>query len=64
MLPRRRAPRGSRKKDDAQWARFKAAQDTFFAARNAGGATEGMLNGLLNEFPGYIPAARKAGLIR
>lgn len=31
----RRAPRGSRKKDDAQWARFKAAQDTFFAARNA-----------------------------
>ena len=29
------APRGSRKKDDAQWARFKAAQDTFFAARNA-----------------------------
>lgn len=31
----RRAPRGSRKKDDAQWKRFKAAQDTFFAARNA-----------------------------
>ncbi|MCL6423495.1 DUF349 domain-containing protein [Brachybacterium sp. JHP9] len=28
------APRGNRKKDDAQWARFKAAQDTFFAARN------------------------------
>ncbi len=36
----------------------------FFAARDAGGATEGMLKGLLNEFPGYIPAARKAGLIR
>ena len=31
----RRAPRGARKKDDAQWKRFKAAQDTFFAARNA-----------------------------
>ncbi len=31
----REAPRGSRKKDDAQWARFKKAQDTFFAARNA-----------------------------
>ncbi|GAB2550482.1 DUF349 domain-containing protein [Brachybacterium huguangmaarense] len=31
----RAAPRGNRKKDDAQWARFKAAQDTFFAARNA-----------------------------
>ena len=31
----RRAPRGSRKKDDAQWKRFKAAQDTFFQARNA-----------------------------
>jgi hypothetical protein len=31
----RRAPRGSRKKDDSQWKRFKAAQDTFFAARNA-----------------------------
>lgn len=30
----RSAPRGSRKKDDAQWARFKAAQDHFFAARN------------------------------
>ncbi|WP_259559456.1 DUF349 domain-containing protein [Brachybacterium sillae] len=31
----RAAPRGSRRTDDAQWARFKAAQDTFFAARNA-----------------------------
>jgi hypothetical protein len=30
----RGAPRGNRKKDDAQWARFKAAQDTFFTARN------------------------------
>lgn len=29
------APRGTRAKDDAQWARFKAAQDVFFAARNA-----------------------------
>lgn len=31
----RAAPRGNRKKDDSQWARFKAAQDTFFTARNA-----------------------------
>ncbi|MGP5716233.1 DUF349 domain-containing protein [Brachybacterium tyrofermentans] len=31
----REAPRGSRKKDDAQWKRFKAAQDRFFTARNA-----------------------------
>lgn len=31
----KQAPRGQRKKDDAQWARFKAAQDHFFAARNA-----------------------------
>ncbi|GAA4528073.1 DUF349 domain-containing protein [Brachybacterium paraconglomeratum] len=31
----RNAPRGGRKKDDAQWKRFKAAQDTFFSARNA-----------------------------
>lgn len=31
----RQAPRGNRKKDDAQWKRFKAAQDTFFQARNA-----------------------------
>lgn len=31
----RAAPRGNRKKDDAQWARFKAAQDAFFERRNA-----------------------------
>lgn len=31
----RQAPRGNRRKDDAQWARFKAAQDTFFTARKA-----------------------------
>ncbi|MGY5764344.1 DUF349 domain-containing protein [Brachybacterium sp. DNPG3] len=31
----RSAPRGGRKKDDEQWARFKAAQDRFFEARNA-----------------------------
>lgn len=31
----RAAPRGNRKKDDAQWARFKAAQDSFFERRNA-----------------------------
>lgn len=30
----RAAPRGSRKDDDALWARFKAAQDTFYGARN------------------------------
>lgn len=35
MAEWRAAPRGGRKKDDAQWARFKAAQDTFFSARNA-----------------------------
>lgn len=35
MAQWRAAPRGSRKKDDAQWKRFKAAQDTFFTARNA-----------------------------
>ncbi|MCT2150137.1 DUF349 domain-containing protein [Dermabacter vaginalis] len=31
----RAAPRGNRKKDDAQWAKFKAAQDSFFERRNA-----------------------------
>ena len=31
----RAAPRGNRKKDDAQWAKFKAAQDSFFDRRNA-----------------------------
>ena len=31
----RAAPRGNRKKDDAQWAKFKAAQDAFFERRNA-----------------------------
>ncbi|HCX84420.1 MAG TPA: DUF349 domain-containing protein, partial [Micrococcales bacterium] len=31
----RAAPRGSRKDDDALWARFKAAQDHFFGARTA-----------------------------
>jgi hypothetical protein len=36
----------------------------FFAARDAGGTTEGMLDGLLNELPAYIPAARQAGLLR
>lgn len=29
------APRASRKEEDAWWARFRAAQDTFFAARSA-----------------------------
>ncbi|MCX6459748.1 MAG: DUF349 domain-containing protein [Actinobacteria bacterium] len=29
------APRGGRKDEDAWWARFRAAQDTFFEARNA-----------------------------
>jgi hypothetical protein len=31
----KRAGRASRKEDDALWARFRAAQDTFFEARNA-----------------------------
>lgn len=30
--------RGARKADDAQWARFRAAQDVFFAARDAANA--------------------------
>ncbi|GGE63076.1 hypothetical protein GCM10011401_07710 [Nesterenkonia cremea] len=32
------AGRGARKTDDAQWARFRAAQDVFFAARDAANA--------------------------
>ncbi|WP_295018913.1 DUF349 domain-containing protein [uncultured Micrococcus sp.] len=31
----KRAPRASRKEDDALWSRFRAAQDVFFAARKA-----------------------------
>src|SRR5699024_6710856 len=31
----RSAPRGSRKKDDAQWKRFKDARDTYCQGRNA-----------------------------
>jgi hypothetical protein len=31
----KRAPRASRKDDDALWARFRAAQDVFFSARDA-----------------------------
>lgn len=31
----KKAPRASRKDDDALWARFRAAQDVFFAARDA-----------------------------
>ncbi|PFH07542.1 uncharacterized protein DUF349 [Micrococcaceae bacterium JKS001869] len=31
----KRAPRASRKEDDALWTRFRAAQDVFFAARKA-----------------------------
>lgn len=31
----KKAPRASRKDDDALWARFRAAQDVFFAARKA-----------------------------
>lgn len=34
------APRGSRKDDDALWARFRAAQDAFFAARTAANEAE------------------------
>ncbi|MEX3609879.1 DUF349 domain-containing protein [Rothia sp. LK2588] len=32
------APRGSRREDDALWARFRAAQDVFFDARSAANA--------------------------
>ncbi|RBP63909.1 uncharacterized protein DUF349, partial [Brevibacterium sanguinis] len=35
MAQWKRAPRASRKDDDALWARFRAAQDVFFAARDA-----------------------------
>jgi len=35
MTQWKRAPRASRKVDDALWARFRAAQDVFFAARDA-----------------------------
>ncbi|RAC14716.1 DUF349 domain-containing protein, partial [Burkholderia multivorans] len=35
MTQWKRAPRASRKDDDALWARFRAAQDVFFAARDA-----------------------------
>lgn len=35
----------------------------FFEAKGASGTQEGMLNGLLNEFPQYLVAARAAGLI-
>lgn len=34
------APRGSRKDDDALWARFRAAQDAFFAARTSANEAE------------------------
>ncbi len=34
------APRGSRKDDDALWARFRAAQDSFFAARTSANEAE------------------------
>ncbi|RAG65517.1 DUF349 domain-containing protein, partial [Burkholderia multivorans] len=35
MTQWKRAPRASRKDDDALWARFRPAQDVFFAARDA-----------------------------
>lgn len=35
----------------------------FFEARGAAGTQEGMLNGLLNEFPEYLKNARKLGLV-
>ena len=35
MVQWKAAPRAARKDDDALWARFRAAQDAFFAARNA-----------------------------
>ena len=35
MTQWKRAPRASRKDDDALWARFRAAQDVFFSARDA-----------------------------
>lgn len=35
----------------------------FFEAKGAAGTQDGMLNGLLNEFPDYLKKARAAGLI-
>jgi exonuclease VII small subunit len=39
MLRWKSAGRAARKEDDALWARFRAAQDAFFAARNAAAET-------------------------
>ncbi|HEY8295111.1 MAG TPA: DUF349 domain-containing protein [Micrococcaceae bacterium] len=67
------APRGGRKDDDALWARFRAAQDTFFAAREeANHALDAEFSGnlkvkedLIAEAQGILPvtdlaAAKKA----
>ncbi|MDO5492159.1 MAG: DUF349 domain-containing protein [Nesterenkonia sp.] len=57
------AGRGSRRTDDAQWARFRAAQDEFFAAREAANAETDrqyarnleVKQGLLAEFEALMP---------
>ena len=62
----RAAGRASRKDDDALWARFRAAQDTFFAARNAVQAAEeaefqanlAVKEALLTEAEAILPITR------
>jgi hypothetical protein len=70
----RKAGRASRADDDALWARFKAAQDTFFAAKDAFAAKEDeefrgnleVKEGLLKEAEAILPVtdldAAKAAL--
>ena len=68
-----RVPRGSRREDDKLWARFRAAQDVFFDARNAAEAEQDAVyadnlkvkEALLVEARGLLPvtdisAAKKA----
>lgn len=57
------SPRAGRKHDDALWARFRAAQDVFFAAREADNAAQdeefrgnlGVKEGLLTEAEALLP---------
>ncbi|WP_413334912.1 DUF349 domain-containing protein [Brevibacterium sp. GP-SGM9] len=56
MTQWKRAPRASRKDDDALWARFRAAQDVFFSARDAENAA------LDEEYKGNLEV--KEGLLK
>ncbi|MGO2037032.1 MAG: DUF349 domain-containing protein [Brevibacterium sp.] len=74
MTQWKRAPRASRKDDDALWARFRAAQDVFFSARDAENAAldeeykgnlevkEGLLKKAQALLPITDPVAAKKGL--